>query len=312
MSLTSLLTTKTEKGQAVRNLFKGLFTLPKLSTKNFQIVSDSISTNFTIIGSAYDYLLRFTIEKHYSEKTYSNGWIAERQLRHFRHDNVFDGPIPDLNMDEIKKFFEKQKKENHIVINKFDVLKKEVNKYIYTSAAICDKVIEASLFFSRLDLFHRLGQTARKYILDTPTKNDILDLKKLIHNTDINLFKPNKKAILNPTFGIGSRLVGGADADLITDNILIDIKVTNEMVLKRKYFNQLIGYYILYLIGGIDNFKNITIDSIGIYFARYNYLWSIKINEIGVPDKWEKATKHFKKILDKKNTANNMYKKLPG
>ncbi len=304
MSLTSLLTAKIEKGQSVRNLFKELFALPKLTTKNLQIVSDSISTNSKIIGSAYDYLLRFTIEKYYSEKTYSNGWIAERQLRHFRHDNIFNGPIPDLNMDEIKKLFEKQNKENHKVINTFNILKKEVNKYINTSAAISDKVIEASLFFSRLDLFHRIGQTARKYILDTSIKDDILDLRKVIHNTDINLFKPNEKAILNPTFGIGSKLVGGADADLIIDNTLIDIKVAKEMVLKRNYFNQLIGYYILYLIGGIANFKNITIDSIGIYFARYNYLWSIKVSEIGVPDKWEEATKCFKKILDKKTTAN--------
>lgn len=41
--------------------------------------------------------------------------------------------------------------------------------------------------------------------------------------------------------------------DLLLDNSLIDIKTTKYLELKRDYLNQLIGYYILFLIGGIDD-----------------------------------------------------------
>jgi hypothetical protein len=111
----------------------------------------------------------------------------------------------------------------------------------------------------------------------------------------LDLFKPREKIILNPTFGKGSKLVGGADADLIIDNTLVDIKTTKEQKITRPIFNQLIGYYLIYLIGGIDNHENVRIDNLGLYFSRYNTLWTIPVKEIGSDDKFNMAVNKLKK-----------------
>ncbi|MCD6423792.1 MAG: hypothetical protein J7L42_06735, partial [Elusimicrobia bacterium] len=82
-------------------------------------------------------------------------------------------------------------------------------------------------------------------------EKDVKDLKKLISTVKPEYFKAKKICILNPTFGIASQLVGGADCDLVIDDAIVEIKTTKKLELMRRYFDQLIGYYILYNIGAL-------------------------------------------------------------
>lgn len=76
-------------------------------------------------------------------------------------------------------------------------------------------------------------------------------------------------------------LVGGADADLFIDGMLIDIKTTKKLELQRSYLDQLIGYYVLHKIGGIGELKPKTeISKVAIYFSRYGYLYVLEIQDI--------------------------------
>lgn len=94
-------------------------------------------------------------------------------------------------------------------------------------------------------------------------------------------FKSRKICILNPTFGKASRLVGGADCDLVIDDAIIDIKTTKKLDLTRNYFDQLIGYYILYTIGNIDGMPtDCKVKRLGIYFSRYAYLLFIDVLDV--------------------------------
>ena len=68
-------------------------------------------------------------------------------------------------------------------------------------------------------------------------------------------------AILNPTF-MGSRDVGGADADLIVDGCLIDIKTTISGNHLKDWLYQLLGYVLL------DYDDRYGIRDVGIYFSR--------------------------------------------
>ena len=88
---------------------------------------------------------------------------------------------------------------------------------------------------------------------------------------------PKRYTRLNPVFGYGSRLVGGADADMIIDGTLIDIKTTKDPTFKEDYYYQLVGYYILSLLGRIDTSywksrNNAAVHRIGIYFSRHGVL----------------------------------------
>jgi hypothetical protein len=95
-------------------------------------------------------------------------------------------------------------------------------------------------------------------------------------------------------------LVGGADADLVIDSTLIDVKTTIELKLTRQYYNQLICYYMLYLIGGMDNHSDLKLDRLGIYFSRYDYLWTFPIGQVGNEQDFEKAISGLKSSIKKK------------
>ena len=69
-------------------------------------------------------------------------------------------------------------------------------------------------------------------------------------------------AHLNPTFA-GSGLVGGADADLVVDGLLVDVKTTQYTAMpKREVAYQLLGYLLM------DLDDRLGIKSIGFYLSR--------------------------------------------
>jgi hypothetical protein len=114
-------------------------------------------------------------------------------------------------------------------------------------------------------------------------QQDIQDLKNLSAILDPNQFKTSGEVFINPTFGLASFSVGGADADLIIDGLLIDVKVTKDFKFTLKYFRQLMGYYVLSVLNkkyehGYDDAYDI--DRIGIYFARHGYLHVLNLQDI--------------------------------
>jgi hypothetical protein len=80
-----------------------------------------------------------------------------------------------------------------------------------------------------------------------------------------------KRVHLNPKFA-GSTDVGGADADLILDGCLIDIKATTSPKLSLQWLYQLIGYVLL------DYEDQYKIRSVAILYARQGFMlkWDLK------------------------------------
>lgn len=312
MSLTSILNYNNKAFKDFRDLLSDLFPKPRFQSRN-QIKAEPNTTNYPLIGKAFDYLLRFNLERKYKGKVFSSQWVAESALSRF--DDKFSGVIKSsedifecLDGDEVIRFFEEKRKSdklfNQQVNDKFKKCKNSYTLFINFELENHVELIESTLFLGRLDDVIRIGSRAKEYIdFEPEDKLDIEDLMQLESVCDFNLFEPLNKIVLNPTFGEGSKLVGGADADIIVDDTLIDIKVTKELKLTRPYFNQLLGYYLLYLIGGIDGHKHIEIRNLGIYFARYNVLWTTKVEDIGEMEVFEKVTE-FLRMQFKKTTTN--------
>ena len=82
-----------------------------------------------------------------------------------------------------------------------------------------------------------------------------------------------KPHVLNPTFD-GSKDVGGADADLIIENTLIEIKTTTKLEIPGKWILQLLGYVLL------DYSDSLKIDSIGLYMARQGKMFTWSVEEV--------------------------------
>jgi hypothetical protein len=76
-------------------------------------------------------------------------------------------------------------------------------------------------------------------------------------------------------------MVGGADADLLIDDMIIDVKTIKDFQLTLDHFIQLMGYYVLFRISGVDNtVHQPTVRSVGVYYSRYGELCTIPIAEV--------------------------------
>jgi hypothetical protein len=133
-----------------------------------------------------------------------------------------------------------------------------------------------------------------------PTPQQLLALAPASACLDISMLaRAAKKTLLpvlearggdlfvGPTFA-GSRLIGGADADVCAGGLLVDVKTTSgarrkggqyECSLDRVVLRQLLGYLLL------DFDDAHAIERIGVYAARFDYLteWDLEelLTEIG-------------------------------
>ena len=97
-----------------------------------------------------------------------------------------------------------------------------------------------------------------------PAIDDLCVLTRLFSDNQGELIE--RKAVLNPMFA-GSFAIGGADADLIIENCLIDLKTTTRPDFDRKgLLYQPLGYV---LLDYVDEYR---IDEVGVYLARRGLL----------------------------------------
>lgn len=263
MSLTSFL-----KISNIRKEFTNTFPFqaPKLSR---ELLAPPQTKNYSLIGTAFDYLLRFHLER-LNPNTLTKPWVAQTGV-------------------ELTKTKPKIHKQLKALINA--IRAGPYSDYIKTGN-LSETVFASTIVLAKLDMIYRIGRLEPN-IMDYENE-DILDLKNLLSIVDDSLFKSQKFCTLNPIFGDASLLVGGADADMIIDETLIDIKTTKNLKFERDHYNQLIGYYILSKIGHIDGMKG-KIKKIGIYFSRHGILHTIPISQIDENPKFVSFVKWFEK-----------------
>jgi hypothetical protein len=116
-------------------------------------------------------------------------------------------------------------------------------------------------------------------------------------------------AIENPTFG-GHRHILPGEGDFIVDDLLVDIKTTESRSFTNSFWRQLLMYYLLTDVQrvlcdvdgrtyGKESFegKYPEIERVGIYFARYGELQTVRIEE--VIDDWERYEEFRAWIIDR-------------
>lgn len=96
----------------------------------------------------------------------------------------------------------------------------------------------------------------------------------------------SKPLLLNPTFGAASEAVGGADADIIAGDCIIDIKTTSSDGVDRQHLLQLVGYAALATYHCVRDVESDQLKrthpefrprSISLYFARHARFVSIPL-----------------------------------
>jgi hypothetical protein len=98
------------------------------------------------------------------------------------------------------------------------------------SGVMTRDLVRSALLLAQTDCFYRAGMLWEPY--GVADERDIEDLMRLI--LAVPSFPSQSVCLLNPTFE-SSGLVGGADADLVIDNCIIDIKTVKDLQIKREY-----------------------------------------------------------------------------
>lgn len=289
MSLTSILRVK--ENQELRTKLKEVFPKPVFK-KKLELLALPGSNRYSIIGTAFDYLLRLKLESRYTKKL-SRPFVAEKAL-----DMVSFYAERDSN-------FLVHWQWRKVSMIEFDaILKKEFEKCLermeeyLVNQKVTNELCQSAIVLAQLDGIRRAGYFDPNFGISwLPEWEDLITLLQLVPE-EMESFGP--QSFYNPTFGEGSKLVGGADADLILDDVLIEIKVTKKLELRREYFNQLIGYYLLSLIGGVNGNKDVKpINRIGVYFARHGYLWQIPLSEIAAQKTFDEFLMWFTEYVNR-------------
>lgn len=273
MSLTSFI-----KIPEVKAVFRSEFPLKQTKLEG-EIKANPVTKNYPLVGTAFDYLFRFFLERE-NPNCITKRWVAEESVLLLDTFGV-DGTDKKNEMElaqKMRQFLEESKK---------------IHAGFLVKGKLDDDVIRTAVILAQIDVFYRQGTIPPT--LGTVEEGDIQDLRNLISLVDLDLFKAKNHCYLNPTFGYGSELVDGADADLIVDDTLIDIKTTKYLSFTQDLYNQLIGYYILSKLGKINESEDIPISRIGIYFSRHGILHTISTDDIENYSNFPKFVNWFEK-----------------
>lgn len=286
MSLTSFIDIKD-----IKNRFRDEFPKPKLAL-NKSLLAPPLTKQYALVGAAFDYLLRFYIER-LNPRSISSQWVAKKALKTIDSYSELSYDLDEQKLIEDTSLYDKAEK----LLCRAEL---DYSKYL-KSGKVIKGLINSCMLLAQLESLRRGWEPDDDFIdrLGTIDEKDLKDLKKLLSIVDPNIFKSKHICILNPTFGKASQLVGGADADLIIDDMIIEIKTTKNHSFLREYFHQLIGYYILYRIGNVDGLPNKhKIKRLGIYYSRFGYLYTFDIKDVINNKTFPTFLKWFKERAD--------------
>lgn len=232
------------------------------------ILAPPLTSNYQLVGIAFDYLLRFYLER-INVGSRTSEWVAEEGV---------------ILLDPLEGTSDKYEIAKRHLENARELYQSYIQEGFLT-----DELISAAICLAHLEGTRRSG-TFNEADFKTINERDVADLRELMLLVQDQDFTSRKACYLNPTFGSLR-----SNADLIIDDRLMDIKTTKALVLDRRHLHQLVHYYILLSLEGIDvgrkrpinYFEEVCeVNHICIYFSRHGYLHTMKITDLINPERF--------------------------
>ncbi len=278
------------KLQEVKARLRQEFKKPDFRVKK-PLLAPVITSNPQKIGIAFDYLMRF-YAGYLNSNAVSHQWVAEKSLEILNeikdNDTVITPPNSRLRLvrhiDESPEgFIEGWKKVKYKYHSQAKITIRRARKNLKSyqrTGKMGDKLIASALDLASLDVLVTAGYVP-PLKQAKPDKNDLEDLRQLVSIINPETIKADHTCVLSPSFGPEAEKLMSAEGDLVIDNALIDIKTLGNLKLRRETFNQLLGYYTLYRIGGIRGVPpENKITKLGIYFSRHGYLYTYEVEDV--------------------------------
>ena len=240
------------------------------SLRNIETIRPDVPASpmeYALLGTAIDYRFRYYFPAtDYRELAAWKGanMISREDSRFLSGPNGSELYIPS---DLISEFFD----QLQTLLEELQPAGRQMESD--NEAMICRYCIVLALF----EQIFRSGPHPESLLFkaDLSSVEDLLHLSNFHWIEDLsaqsNLFYDNfmdrlsSKYVLNPTFD-GSQDVGGADADIILEDCLIDFKATIDPKIQKQWVYQLLGYSLL------DYSDAYGLKRVAIYYSRQGVL----------------------------------------
>lgn len=260
MSLTQLIRTD----PLVRAQLKAWIRKPKIQMGEIQVAPTT--NRYNVTGTAFDYLLRFALEQRFPQQhQHPSTWVAEYAA-------IFLTPS--------------RKRKAQTLLNSTHQLTQRYR----AGEDVAWELARACTVLAKLDLVYRSGWEDPTLLqVDEVIARELLDLLSAVPWEN---FVCTHTLLTNPHFGHASGAVGGADADLLLDTTLIDIKTTQKAEVSLDELRQLAGYFLLGELGGLwpsttrtydlgpEDLSPCGITHLGLYYARHATLLTWPVEQI--------------------------------
>lgn len=204
--------------------------VPAQSSASPELIAPPIGhSSYTLVGTAFDYCMRFCIAASNPGLVVDQTWIAEVALEVIEEEQDF---LPEeLSLEHAAKGVARAR---------------QLYGEFLVSRTFTRPLARAALFLAALDRAYRTGpETVSVRYLRGPLQAETDDCMGLVRIINREMIVAKERASLNPSFGAASSLVGGADADFVIDDTLVDVKTTKYFQITPAMIHQLVGYRIL-------------------------------------------------------------------
>jgi hypothetical protein len=254
MRLTTLINEKPVRERMAMDLPR-----PKEIQLKAELLVPRMTQNPNLMGTAYDYLLRFHLQRDFPFAT-ERAWLPEAA-----HEEISTEMLTTAGerlLDKLGRIIRRAKRSK--------------------AAFLAGKPLSRSLLQSTIQLAH-CDMSCRAGMIDVrlvrPSAGQVNELARLIEATDWSRLRAKRRCLLNPTFGQNCPV--RADADLLLDDMLIELKTTAKLQVTAPHWRQLIGYAALNEHFPFDGSEQpVSIRRVGFYFSRYGYLASWPLTEL--------------------------------
>ena len=249
-----------------------------------------------MVGAAFDYLLRFELQRR-APHCVARCWTAEAApdiiwkktdrggggLVLYRDDRGVVSVARDAQSANVAF-----KQESGLAEDMADRARKVIETAksahcAYLKTASPKQAAKAALAghairLAKLTALVAAGTRGFDPTFEEAAEEDVEDLLALLAIAPFNALLHDTTLLLNPVFRQTSLLVGGADADLIAGDMLVDVKTTKSDSMATENLDELFGYYLLARRHRQDAPTFPLINRLALYFARHGYLWTWEVS----------------------------------
>jgi len=239
--------------------------------------AEPCSNRFSLVGTAFDYFIRFELQRR-APHAISERWVAE-----YVPDKIWrETPTGSISMNLLQDLTDDAASVDYMLPEELaeccrSILAeaKEALATFIKSESPNDELLATlaghAIRLAKLDNIYRAEQLDLRFQEADP--EDVQDLLHLLRIVPFDALLHKTSLLLNPVFRNASLLVGGADTDLITGNLLVDFKTTKKTEMEVRDLDQLFGYFLLARKQCQADAAFPTIERLGLYFCRHGYLW---------------------------------------